>query len=102
MEPNPRYAKIVMVSELIELDKEVVDDLCSDQYYGYRMVKAIRSGVVLLDLQLLEIGPVYHARWLTTANRFLKLWVSKHNFKGTYLAELKLIVGFIVGIYYPM
>ena len=66
------------------------------------MVNAIRSGKISQDLVLMEIGPVYHARWLTTANRFLKLWISKHTFRGKDLANLKLIVGYIVGVYYPM
>ena len=102
LEPNPRFPKISIGPGLIKLDKEVIDDLSSDQKYGYRMVNAIRSGNCPLDLVIMDIGPVYHARWLTTANRFLKLWVSKHTFKGKDLANLRLIVGFIVGVYYPL
>ena len=51
---------------------------------------------------MLEIGPVNHSRWLTTACRFLRLWVSKHRLKvGKNLTNLKLIVEFIVGVYIP-
>ena len=66
------------------------------------ITSTIRRGTVTLDLEQLDIGPVYHARWLTTANRFLKMWVSKHGFKGKNLANLKQIVQFIIGVYYPM
>ena len=50
----------------------------------------------------MAIGKISHARWLTTANRFLRLWVSKHNFKGKDLKNLEMIVEFIVAVYYPM
>ena len=52
-------------------------------------------------MALLEIGPVNHSRWLTTANRLLRLWVSKHGLRGRCAKNLKLIVEFIVGVYYP-
>ena len=50
----------------------------------------------------MDIGPVFHARWLTTANRLMRVWVSKHRFKGKNLNNLKMIVEFIVGVYYPV
>ena len=102
LEPNTSFSRIIVGPELIKLDQEVIDDLSSDQNFGYRMVSAIRSGSVPLDLQQLDIGPVYHARWLTTANRFLKMWVCKHGFRGKDLANLRMIVQFIVGVYYPI
>ena len=49
----------------------------------------------------LEIGPVSHSRWLTTALRFLRIWISRHGLKGRQLQNLKLIVEFIVGVYMP-
>ena len=102
MEPNPRFPKIRIGPDLIKLDQDVIDDLSSDQNYGYRMVCAIRNGIVPLDLILLDIGPVCHSRFLTTANRFTRMWVSKHGFKGKDLANLRLIVEYIVGVYYPL
>ena len=66
------------------------------------MVKAIRLGELPEDLGALEIGSVNHSRWLTTANRFLRMYCSDHGFKGKNLCNLKLIVQFIVGVYYPM
>ena len=32
----------------------------------------------------------------------MRMWVSKHGFKGKNLTNLRLIVEFIVGVYYPM
>ena len=50
----------------------------------------------------MAIGNVSHSRWLTTANRFLKMWVSLHTFKGKNLKNLESIVEFIIKVYYTM
>ena len=65
------------------------------------MVAAIRSGHVTDRLANLDIGPVNHSRWLTTANRFLRLWVSHHGFAGKEAEHLRLICEYIIGVYYP-
>ena len=88
--------------DLIDLKDEIVNDLSDDQKYGYRIVKAIRSGHMPPDLGSLGIGPVNHSRWLTTANRFLRMYCSEHGFTGKNMRNLKMIVEFIVGVYYPM
>ena len=66
-----------------------------------KMVCTIRDGVLPARLALLEIGPINHSRWLTTANRLLRLWVAKHGLKGKLLKNLQFIVEFIIGVYYP-
>ena len=101
----PIKKKIDVVSighDLIDLKDEIVNDLSDDQKYGYRIVKAIRSGHMPPDLCSLGIGPVNHSRWLTTANRFLRMYCSEHGFTGKNLKNLKMIVEFIIGVYYPM
>lgn len=101
MDINPNFTPIVVGPPLVKLPDKVIDDLSTDQHYGYRMVCAIRDGVLPARLALLEIGPVNHSRWLTTANRLLRLWVAKHGLKGKHLKNLKSIVEFIIGVYYP-
>ena len=59
----------------------LVCNLHHGEHYGYKIVCAIRNGVLPAGLALLEIGSVNHSRWLTTANRLLRLWVSKHGLK---------------------
>ena len=102
LEINPKFSPIQIGPALIELDQSIIDDLSTDQKYGYRMVMAIRAGKVYMDLANMDIGPICHSRWLTTANRLLRTWVGKHGFKGKDLASLKMIVEFIVGVYYPI
>ena len=80
---------------------EIVRDLSTDQHYGYQMVCAVRSGNIPIELANLEIGPLCHSRWLTTANRFLRLWASKHRLSGVNLVHLTWIVEFIVVVYFP-
>ena len=98
---NQRFRKITIGPDLPELTDEARNNLSTDQRYGYDIVMAVRSGVLPDRLVNLGIGPVNHSRWLTTANRFLRLWVSQHGFKGKELTNLKLICEFIVGVYYP-
>jgi hypothetical protein len=101
LEIDHSFTKIPGEEPLITLSDRVIKDLSTDQAYGYRIAQAIRTGVLPSDLALLEIGPVSHARWLTTASRICRLWVSKHSLTGQTLNNLRLIVEYIVGIYYP-
>ena len=98
---NPHFTRICVGPPLIKLPDEVLQDLSTDQHYGYKLVCAVREGVFPARMALLEIGPVNHSRWLTTANRLLRLWVSKHGLKRKNLKNLQLIVEFIIGVYYP-
>ena len=99
---NVKFKELNNGSDLIELPDEVVKDLSADQKYGYEICVAIKSGIVPDRLANLEIGPVNHSRWNTTASRFCRLYVSKHGFKGNVAKNLKLIVEYIVGVYYPI
>ena len=101
LEINPNFTKITVGPPLIQLSDEVIKDLSTDQFYGYMMSNAIRTGVLPERLAHLEIGPVCHSRWLTTALRFLRIWISKHGLKGKKLQNLRMIVEFIVGVYLP-
>ena len=42
-----------------KLPDDIVDDLSSDQYYGYRLCLAVMSGYLGPDLQKLQIGPIF-------------------------------------------
>ncbi|KAG0715733.1 hypothetical protein GWK47_000101 [Chionoecetes opilio] len=100
-EINPNFTHISVGPPLIKLPDKVIQDLSTDQHYDYKIVCAVRDGVLPAGLALLEIGPVNHSRWLTTANRLIRLWVSKHRLKGKNLKNLHFIVEFIIGAYYP-
>ena len=97
---NPKFQIISSGPGPREIPQEVIQDLSNDQKYGYKMMQVIRTGVIDEELAKLKVGPISHARWLTTANRFMRLYISKHGFRGNNLKNLKLIVEFIVSVYY--
>jgi len=53
--------------------------LSTDQQYLIDMCKAIQSGICSLELSRRAPGTLSHARWLTAANRLLRLYVSTLN-----------------------
>jgi len=59
-----------------KLPDDIVDDLSSDQYYGYRICLAVMSGYLDPDLQKLQISPIVHSRWLTLACCILRFYTS--------------------------
>lgn len=71
--------------------------LRGDQKYLYRMALAIHTGVCDDKLASKKPGPVSTARWLTTASRILRLYVSKQNPSQA----LQKLVQFIVQVYVP-
>ena len=101
LEIDPNFTRITVGPPLTHLPDDVLKDLSTDQFYGYMMINTIRTGVLPERLAHLEIGPVCHSRWLTTALRFLRIWISKHGLKGKKLQNLRMIVEFIVGVYMP-
>ena len=48
-------------ASLPDLPGKVVKDLSSDQHYGYRITKAIRSGKMDNDLAALTVGKTGHS-----------------------------------------
>ena len=54
-------------------------DPSTDQQYLYNIYKAVASGNCCSDFALQKPGPVCHSRWLTTANRLLRLYVATQN-----------------------
>ena len=76
-------------------------DLSADQFYACLIYEAIKTGHVSLRLALLKKGPVNHSRWLITANRILRIWCSKHGFRGQNYQNLKEFVEYIMKVYLP-
>lgn len=74
-----------------------IEDLSPDQKYLLKISKAIQAGECPEDLSLSQPGCLNHARWLTCANRILRLYVSTSNPS----AELKIIVTYLLKVYVP-
>ena len=98
---NRNFETVTLDKPVIALPDKILKDLSTDQAYGYKIVTAIRTEVLPENLINLEIGLVSHFRWLTTANLFCRLWVSFHFLTEKNFKNLRLIIEFIVGVYYP-
>ena len=74
---------------------ETIVDIGSDQKYLRDIIIAIDAGIVNNKLANRSPGKLGYARWLTTANRILRVYVSSQN----TTQALNQIVNFIISIY---
>ena len=84
------------------LADEVLHDLSWDQLCQYKLLQAVRSGKSNSDVKNMQIGPLYHARWLTLACRVLYLYMCEHNLSDEDTTKLETLVHFIMTNYGPM
>lgn len=77
--------------------QEVSDSLSTDQRYLFEIGMAISTGICETKLGNKSPGRIGHSRWLTTANRLCRLYVSKT--KPTEL--LQLLVEYVLKVYAP-
>lgn len=89
---------IAIPSNMPILPKATEKSLSTDQKYLYQMCQAVSSGSCSPDLSNKNPGKMAHARWLTTVNRILRLYVSTLN-PSTQLIKL---TEYIVKVYAPV
>ena len=82
-------------TELITVD---CDDLSTDQKYLLEIHGATSQGREDNPVFERDSGALNHSRWLTTANRILRFYVSQAN----QFTSLILIAEFIMKVYAPM
>lgn len=76
----------------------ITSDLSTDQKYLYNIMTAISTGVFSSHLANIKPGCLNHSRWLTTANRILRLYAAKH-----YPDEkLVVLATYVMRVYGPM
>ena len=97
-----KIPKLNVKIDLIELREDVRKSLSQDQKYLYDITCAIKSGYFPQSLKDRAIGGHDHARWLNLANRLCRAWCSEHPLPPNAVTNLKLLVGFIVGVYSPL
>ena len=79
----------------IEVD---LSDLSTDQKYLLEAHRAVSSGVCGESLMNRNPGKIAHSRWITTANRILRLYMTAENPTENLIA----IVKYIMEVYAPM
>lgn len=92
--PIVEFARIE--SNLPYLKNEV--ELSTDQKYLYEMCLSISKGNCSIDLSRRNPGKQAHSRWLTTANRILRLYISMQS----PTENIKILAEFILKVYGPM
>ena len=90
------------LGSLVELPDDVLKDLSSDQKLLYQLVKMVKTGVKLPNIEKFEIGGISLARWLTHSSAMILIYCSKHNLTEEATKKLKLIVTHITNCYAPM
>ena len=77
----------------------VIDELSADQYYKYRICMAAMMDLSAInkDLEILEVGGLSHARWLTLTCRILQQYISVEH-PSISLATL---AEFCIKVYFP-
>ena len=73
------------------------ENLSTDQRYLLKMYNAVKEGVLDESLSSSDPGNLSHARWLTSANRFLRLYVATPNPSE----NLTKIINYIMKCYVP-
>jgi hypothetical protein len=94
-EQTPVVASESVPSEEIQID---LNDLSTDQKYLLEIYQAVSSGVCDNALAVKNPGKMGHSRWLTTANRILRLYISEEE-PSTALVD---IVSYIMRVYVPL
>jgi hypothetical protein len=86
--------------EQIDAEEQLVDseNLSTDQKYLFEMHHAIVSGDCSQDLAHRNPGKMAHSRWVTIANRLLRLYVSTENPSEKFVS----IISYIMKVYAPM
>ena len=92
--PVVRFKPIEAREPLRSID---VDDLSTDQKYLYAVCLAVTYGKFHNDLEYKNPGNICQSRWLTLANRVLRLYASV----STPSENLKTLADFIVNVYVP-
>ena len=71
--PVLKFEKVL--GKVTELPEQVFNELSSDQQYLHSMSIAVQNGIIHELITLSYPGNYHHARWLTLANRILRLYV---------------------------
>ncbi|KAL4132835.1 hypothetical protein QTP88_009924 [Uroleucon formosanum] len=77
---------------------ETAIDLSTDQKYLFNICVSIINGECSIDLARTNPGKQAHSRWLTTANRILRLYISTEKPEENLITLTK----FILKVYTPM
>ena len=97
--PVANFKKIVnssFLNELLDYPADVEEDLSTVQYYAYKTCIAVMVGDLPRDIELLEVGELFHSRWLTLGCRVVRFYISQEKPSE----NLKAITEFCIKVYF--
>ena len=93
-----KLPKVVFTPIQSDLPAMIAADLSTDQMYLYDLCDVVSKWICSAALLRRNPGALSHSRWLTAANRLLRLYVST----GDPSDNLTILVTCIVKVYAPM
>ena len=103
-EPIVNFKPIELTRSLPKLSVDVVKKMSEDQKYLYRIAQAVMTGSTYFQvagqrsLTTASPGKFHNARWITLANRILRLYCSTNPHEEHY-KELERMVRFLIDVY---
>src|SRR6218665_500307 len=94
-QPVSSFEPVQLTEQLSNVDPK---ELSTDQWYLMEICNTTSIGECGIDLAMRNLGCLNHSRWLTTANRILRLYVSDRKPSE----NLKTLVTYIIRVYAPM
>ena len=74
IEKKSTFEAVPSTEEVIEIPDRVVKDMSTDAALSYRLLCA--------ELAAMKCGTINNARWLTTGQSLIMLWMSTHGLTG--------------------
>ncbi len=103
-EPIVDFKPINLTRSLPKLSLDVVKKMSEDQKYLYRIAQAVMTGSEYFQVEgqrslaTASPGKFHNARWITLANRILRLYCSTNPHEEHY-KELERMVRFLIDVY---
>ena len=102
MKINSTFQSLVDTNEIRDIPPEIVDTPSTDQKNCYKLIMAIKSGMITPELANIKCGPLSTSRWLITAEALMMLWMCDHGLTGEVLRVLEVLVRFCIDVYFKL
>ena len=73
MQYNEDFKRLPGGEDLLEIPENILVNMSSDQQVSYKLVQAVKEGVLPPDLQEIRCGKISHSRWLIAAQSIVYL-----------------------------
>ena len=98
---NDNFEVMVVADHLKMVPPDNEEDQSTDAMHLVLLVIAVTTGEIPDLLRDITLGPLILSRWMTTCNRCLLLWISKHDHLLDEEARANLKVFIILALFYP-